>query len=150
MPWSVVVRPLNFTVRRQWLQAMVTRFRPLKILVLLCGMAFLAALIRFNYLDHGAHSGLLTAVIFVLLYALIAAGVIPLPQGTSIPFFTVWPRLTDAVKAVVSFLLIFLWTPIGMRLTPDSPMGVAILLAPDALFLLAALVYLSNGLSRNP
>lgn len=34
------------------------------------------------------------------------------------------------------------------QLVPDSPLGAAIILAPDALFVLAALVYLSNGLSR--
>ena len=38
----------------------------------------------------------------------------------------------------------------AIRLTPDTPIGVAIILIPDAVFLLAALVYLSNGLSRNP
>ncbi len=34
-----------------------------------------------------------------------------------------------------------------MQLTPDTPLGVAVLLGPDAIFVLAALVYLSNGLS---
>jgi hypothetical protein len=92
---------------------------------------------------------LLTFVLLVLLYCLINTGVIQLPSGTNIPFFTFWPRLSDAVKAVISFLLIFLWTPAALRLTPDTPIGVAIILIPDAIFLLAALVYLSNGLSRN-
>ena len=32
---------------------------------------------------------------------------------------------------------------------PDTYLGVAIILIPDAIFLLAALVYVSNGLSRN-
>ena len=70
----------------------------------------------------------------------------PVPN---IPFFNLWPRLSDAVKAGVSFLLIFLWTPVAMRFTPDTAVGVAIILCPDAVFLVAALVYLSNGLSRN-
>jgi hypothetical protein len=37
----------------------------------------------------------------------------------------------------------------AMRLTPDTPIGLAIILVPNAVFLLAALVYLSNGLSRS-
>ena len=67
----------------------------------------------------------------------------------NIPFVTLWPRLSDAAKALISFLLIFLWTPLAMRLTPDTPLGVAIILVPDGAFFLAALIYLSNGLSRN-
>jgi hypothetical protein len=85
----------------------------------------------------------------LLIYGLFATGIIEPPVGKNIPFLTVWPRLSDAAKSVVSFLLIFLWTPIGMRLTPDTPVGVAVLLIPDGVFLLAAFVYLSNGLSRN-
>ncbi len=67
----------------------------------------------------------------------------------NIPFFTLWPRLSDTAKAIGSFLLIFLWTPLARRFVPDSVVGVIIVLGPDAIFLLAALVFLSNGLSRN-
>jgi len=35
-----------------------------------------------------------------------------------------------------------------MKLVPDSTIGAVIILAPDAIFLFAALVYLSNGLRR--
>jgi hypothetical protein len=120
-----------------------------RILILLVCFAFAAAITWYTFQGGGEHSGLLIVVLFLLLNGLFATGVIQLPPGINVPFFTVWPRLSDTVKAVVSFLLIFLWTPVAMRLTPDTPIGVALILAPDAVFLLAALVYLSNGLSRN-
>ena len=120
-----------------------------RILILLVCFAFSVAITWYNFRGGGEHSGILTFVLLLLLYGLIATGIIQLPPGSNIPFFTVWPRLSDAVKSVISFLLIFLWTPMAMRLTPDTPIGVAIILVPDAVFLLAALVYLSNGLSRN-
>ncbi len=120
-----------------------------RIVVLLISLAFSAMLTWYNYRGRGAHSGLLTGVLLLLLYCLITTGVIQLPQGSNIPFFTVWPRLSDAVKAVISFALIFLWTPVAKQLVPDTYLGVAIILIPDAIFLLAALVYVSNGLSRN-
>jgi hypothetical protein len=41
------------------------------------------------------------------------------------------------------------WTLIAVRLVPDTPVGVTIILIPDAVFVLATLVYLSNGISRN-
>ena len=66
-----------------------------------------------------------------------------------IPFFDVWPRWSDALKAVASFGLIFLWTPLAMRFVPETYLGVAIVLVPDAFLLLAALVFVSNGISRN-
>jgi hypothetical protein len=66
-----------------------------------------------------------------------------------IPFFNLWPRLSDGLKSAVSFLLIFPWTLISLKLVPDSYVGVAIVLVPDVVFLLAALVFLSNGLARN-
>jgi hypothetical protein len=120
-----------------------------RILVLLISLAFSFVITWFQFQGGGEHSVLLSFVLFVLLYGLINTGVIQLPPGTNIPFFTFWPRLSDALKAIVSFALIFLWTPIAIRLTPDTPIGVAIILVPDGIFLLAALVYLSNGLSRN-
>jgi hypothetical protein len=120
-----------------------------RILILSVCFAFSAAVTWYTFQGRGEHSGLLIVVLLLLLYGLFATGVIQLPPGINIPFLIVWPRLSDAVKAAVSFLLIFLWTPVAMRLTPDTPIGVAIILAPDAVFLLAALVYLSNGLSRN-
>lgn len=92
-----------------------------RILILLISFAFSVAITRYQFQGGGEHSGLLTFVLLVLLYGLINTGVIPLPPGTNIPFFTFWPRLADAVKAVVSFALIFLWTPIAMLLTPDTP-----------------------------
>jgi hypothetical protein len=66
-----------------------------------------------------------------------------------VPFFNLWPRLSDGVKAAVSLLLIFPWTLISKALVPDSYLGVAIVLVPDAAFLVAALVFVSNGLARN-
>ncbi len=119
-----------------------------RIIVLLLSLAFAAAITWSDY-RGGQHSGLLTVVLFVLLYGLITTGVIRLPQGVNIPFFTVWPRLSDAVKAVACFLLMFLWTPTAMRLVPDSYLGAALILVPDAIFLVAAFVYVSNGISRN-
>jgi hypothetical protein len=52
------------------------------------------------------------------------------------------------VKASISVALIFIWTPIAVQLAPDTSVGVAIILAPDVLFLVAAFVFVSNGLSR--
>src|SRR2546427_12809576 len=120
-----------------------------RILILLLCFTFSVTITWYNFRGGGKHSGILTFVLLLLLYGLIATGIIQLPPGSNIPFFTVWPRLSDAVKSVISFLLIFLWTPMAMRLAPDTPIGVAIILVPDAVFLLAALVYLSNGVSRN-
>ena len=91
--------------------------------------------------------GLLSAFILLLLTILFATGIIELPAGMGSGPFGVWLRLADFAKAVVSFSLIFVWTPVGMVLTPDTPMGVTLLLAPDAVFLLAALIYLSNSFS---
>jgi len=120
-----------------------------KILVLLISFAFSAAITWYQFKGGGEHSGLLTFVLLALLYGLINTGVIQLPVGTAIPFFTFWPRLSDAVKAVVSFALIFVWSPIAKLLTPDTPVGVAIFLIPNFIFLLAALVFVSNGLSQS-
>jgi|SRR5579863_3442899 len=123
--------------------------RAIKIVVLLMSLAFAAALLWFNFHGNGQHAGLLTGVLLVLLYSLISTGIVPVPQGYNIPLFTVWPRLSDSVKAVVSFSLMFLWTPLAMRLVPDTYLGVAIILIPDGVFILAALVFVSNGISRN-
>jgi len=38
---------------------------------------------------------------------------------------------------------------VAKQLVPDSVPGAVIILAPDAVFLLAAFVYLSNGIGRN-
>ena len=119
-----------------------------RIAVLVLGLAFAGAMTWSNF-HGGQHSGLLTIALLGLVYGLITTGVIQLPQGVNLPFFTVWPRLSDAVKAAVCFMLIFLWTPVAMQITSDSLLGVAIILVPDGLFLIAALVYLSNGISRD-
>ena len=121
----------------------------LRLLVLAVCLAFSVALIWYNFNGTARHSGLLTFVLLVVLYGLVTTGVVPLPQGSNIPLFTLWSNLSDASKAVASFLLIFLWTPIAKQLVPDTPVGASILLIPDGVFLLAALVYFSNGLSRN-
>lgn len=109
------------------------------------------SLLWFNYERRGIlrHGWLLTVLSLALLFALTSTAVIPVPKGVRVPFFGVWPTLSDSIKAGVSFLLIFLWTPTAKLLVPDSVVGVILILAPDALFLLAALIYLSNGLSRS-
>jgi hypothetical protein len=120
-----------------------------RLLVLGMCLAFSVAVSWYQFKGGGKHSGLMTFFLLFIVYALINTGVVQLPPGTNIPFFTVWPRLSDALKAVISFLLIFPWTLIVVRLVPDTPVGVAIILIPDAVFVLAALVYVSNGISRN-
>lgn len=120
-----------------------------KLAILVPSFAVAIILLWYNYRGDGQfqHPGLLTAFILLLLTILFATGIIELPPGIGIGPFGVWLRLADFVKALVSFSLLFVWTPIGMVLTPDTPMGVTLLLAPDAVFLLAALVYLSNSFS---
>jgi hypothetical protein len=121
-----------------------------RIPVLLISFAFAILITWYQFQGGGEHSVLLTFALLALLYGLINTGVIQLPPGTNLPFLTVWPRLSDWVKAVVSGALIFLWTPIAVKLVPNASTGVAIvLLIPNAIFALAALVFVSNGLSRN-
>jgi hypothetical protein len=120
----------------------------LRIVVLVLVLTLAGAMIWSRF-HGGQNSGLLALALVGLAYGLTATGVIKPPDGVHIPFLTVWPRLSDSIKAGVSFLLIFLWTPIAMQITTDSLLGVAIILVPDGLFLVAALVYLSNGISRN-
>lgn len=117
--------------------------------ILACCVALEGSLIRYNCFGPVAQNvGLLALESMALLLALVATGTLPVPRGVQIPFFGVWPRLSDSIKSATSFIAIFLWTPVARQLVPDTPAGVAIVLAPDALFLLAALVYLSNGLSK--
>lgn len=56
----------------------------------------------------------------------------------------------DFVKAVVSFGLIFVWSPLALRLVPDTNLGVTIVVAPDVIFVFLALLFISNGLSKLP
>jgi hypothetical protein len=121
----------------------------LKIGVLSSCLALVITLTWYSHQGPGHHAGLLTAFILVLLVVLVETGILELPRGSSIPFLGVWPRLSDLVKAGLSLCLILLWTPVAMQLTPDTPVGVAIILGPDAIFLLATLVYVSNSVSKN-
>lgn len=122
----------------------------LRIGILLCCLALEGALVWYNFFGRsGVQDGAALAFAsLALLFALTLTGAIPVPASIKIPFFGVWPKLSDSVKAVTSFVAIFVWTPLAKQLVPDSLIGVIIILAPDALFALAALVYLSNGLSR--
>lgn len=95
-----------------------------------------------------ASNVVLSLASLVLLLFLVVTGILPVPAGLRIPFFGVWPSLADSIKAIASFLAIFVWTPLAKQLVPDTPLGAIIILVPDALFVLAALVYLSNGLSK--
>jgi hypothetical protein len=117
-------------------------------LVLLVCLLIESTLLWYNFHRPVRHAGLLTTFTFALLFGLNSTAVIPVPNGIRIPFFGVWPSLADSTKAAISFVLIFLWTPTAKQLVPDSLTGAVIILAPDALFLVAALIYLSNGLSR--
>lgn len=120
-----------------------------RIITLACCIALQCALIWLNFQGGGIrHGALLTAVSFGLLLVLAWTGIIPVPQDLNLPFFGTWPRLSDSIKAAVALSLIFVWTPIAIRLTPDTPVGVAVILIPDAVFALSALVYLSNSISR--
>jgi len=95
-----------------------------------------------------ANNVVLSLASLVLLLGLVVTGILPVPAGIRIPFFGVWPNLADSIKAIAFFLAIFVWTPLAKQLVPDTPLGAIIILAPDVLFVLAALVYLSNGLSK--
>src|SRR6185312_301466 len=128
----------EYLVPRNWWRRLV-----LVVCVLIEG-----TLLWYNWRGTLEHPWLLTAFTFALLFGLTSTAAIPIPKGMRIPFFNVWPSLADSTKAAISFLLIFLWTPTAMKLVPDSTIGAVIILAPDAIFLFAALVYFSNGLSR--
>jgi len=117
-------------------------------LVLVVCVLVESTLLWYNLRGTLGHPWLLTAFTFALLFGLTSTAILPMPKGIRVPFFNVWPSLADSAKAAISVLLIFLWTPTAMRLVPDSTVGAVIILAPDALFLFAALVYFSNGLSR--
>lgn len=119
-----------------------------RVLALVACVLIESALLWYNLRGTLEHPWLLIALTFALLFGLTSTAAIPIPEGVRIPFFNVWPDLADSTKAAISFLLIFLWTPTAMKLVPDSPIGAVIILAPDAIFLFAALLYLSNGLSR--
>lgn len=95
------------------------------------------------------NGGPLTGIFLLLLFVLTSKGILQFPRGLNIPFFDVWPRLPDLAKAVGFFVLIFLWTPITKQLVPETPVGAVLVLGPDAVFLLTALVYLSNSFSGN-
>lgn len=104
----------------------------------------------YNYQGGRFQNGELLIGFFLLLLLILAwTRVLQFPRGFHIPFFEVWPTLPDLAKAAGFFLLIFLWTPLSKQLVPETPVGAALVLGPDAVFLLAALVYVSNGLSRN-
>jgi hypothetical protein len=103
---------------------------------------------HFHTPESARHANLLTFATLAMLFVLTSTGVIPLPKGSNIPFFGVWPDLSDSIKALASFALIFIWTPLALKLVPETVIGAIVILAPDALFALAALIYLSNGLSR--
>jgi hypothetical protein len=49
---------------------------------------------------------------------------------------------------LVSFGLIFLWSPMALKIVPDTNLGMVIVVAPDVLFVFFALLFLSNGLSK--
>jgi hypothetical protein len=121
----------------------------LKIAVLWTCLALVLILTWYDYKGRMHHAGLLTVFVMALLSGLVWTKVIELPRGVNIPFLDVWPRLSDMLKAATSFCLIFLWTPIALQLAPDTPVGVAIILGPDAVFLMAALIYVSNGVSKS-
>ena len=105
----------------------------------------------FWYSNHGGaeHSWLLSILTLAMLSALINTGYIELPTGYNLPFLNVWPKLPDFVKAAVSFGLIFIWSPLALKLVPDTNLGMSIVLAPDVLFIFFALLFISNGLSKN-
>jgi hypothetical protein len=131
--------PIEKSQFRQWL----------RIGVLVCCLALEGLLVWYFFGRPGSEDGfVLSFASLALLLALSVTGILPVPAGLKIPFFGIWPSLSDSVKALTSFAAIFVWTPLAKQLVPDTPVGAAIILAPDALFLLAALVYLSNGLSR--
>lgn len=125
--------------------------RWLRILILAASFGVGVYVLWYNYQGGGRfQNGELLTVFFLLLLLILAwTGVLPFPRGFNVPFFEVWPTLPDLAKAVGFFLLIFLWTPLGKQLVPETPVGAVLVLGPDAVFLLTALVYLSNGLSRN-
>lgn len=121
-----------------------------RILILVACLALEGALLWYNYEPAGVlrHPGVIAFVSVALLLALTATGLMPVPRGLNLPLFGVWPNLSDSIKAVASFAAIFVWTPLARQLVPDTIAGVVIVLAPDAVFVIAALIYLSNSLSR--
>ncbi len=123
--------------------------RWVRILILLASLGVCIFLWWYNYQGGGRfqNGGLLTGAFLLVLFVLTGTGVLQVPRGPNVPFFEVWPRLPDFVKAVGFFFLIFLWTPIAKQLVPETPIGAVVVLAPDAVFLMTALVCLSNGLS---
>ena len=122
-----------------------------KMVALACSMIIVGILAWYSFHGNSAprHPGLFAGSIFILLSALIRAKVLELPAGIDVPFFNVFPKASDVVKAGISLLLLVLWTVIVRPLIPDSPVGVAIIIVPDVVFLVAAIVCISNGLSRS-
>jgi hypothetical protein len=120
--------------------------RALRIIVVLCCLAFGVGALLYNYRADGPpkHTGLVTLLLLLMVYGLYASGIVKLPAriGVSILFP---PSLKNLVKAAASYAMIFIWTLASKRFTPDTPLGVAIILVPDAVFMVAMLVYLCKS-----
>jgi len=125
--------------------------RWIRLLILAASFGIGVYVLWYNYQGSGRFQNgqLLTGFFLLLLLTLAWTGILQFPRGFNVPFFEVWPKLPDLAKAIGFFLLIFLWTPLIKQLVPETPVGAVLVLGPDAGFLLAALAYLSNGLSRN-
>ncbi len=122
--------------------------RWIKALVLGACLGLIVWLSWYSYHGGARHPLLLALLPLALLSALANTGFIELPAGTHVPFLNVWPSLSDFAKAAVSFGLIFVWSPVAVRLVPDTNLGVAVVVGPDVLFVFFALLFLSNGLSK--
>ncbi|HEX5324100.1 MAG TPA: hypothetical protein VFW40_09960, partial [Capsulimonadaceae bacterium] len=99
--------------------------RWIRILVLLASLGVAIFLVWYNY-QRGVrfrNGGLLTGLLFLMLFILTSAGILQFPRGFNIPFFEVRPTPSDLAKALAFFFLIFLWTPLVKQLVPDTPVG---------------------------
>ena len=129
--------PLRFpTVPKSWKFAIVA-------ICLVLGVALTW------YSFQGHRTLFLTVAYLILVSVLIGTKIIEVPQSISVPFLGIWPRLSDVVKGVACMSVGMLWAPIAIRLVPETPTGLAIVVVPSGVLILAAAFFLLKSFLGN-
>ena len=114
----------------------------------ICFVAAVAVLYEIlrGSLPTGMFGLLIPIASFGMIRVLVALKVIELPAGFSMGFINRKPKYAEFGKAAACAFAAMLWTVIGIRIVSDTPLGVAVLVTPPVLLLVAMGIFVIRAL----
>lgn len=102
----------------------------------------------YSHHNENGRTTLLTLGYLALVSILFGTKIVEVPDGVTVPFLGIWPKISDLSKFIVCVVIGLIWAPVARRMVSETVTGLLIVLVPSAVIFLLGVSFLIKSFSR--